>query len=136
MKGFPVIVATILFGFLSAACVLALQEKPAPSAKYPYDVSKEVTVTGRIQGEKDYRCPVTGTLGAHVTLQVATGTMEVHLAPASFMKDYGIDLHAGEQAEIVGVKIDFEGRSAVLARTVTVDNDTYTFRDNKGKPLW
>ena len=135
MKGFTVIVATILFGFLSAACV-ASREKPAPSAKYPYDVSKEVTVNGRIQAEQDYRCPVTGTLGAHLTLQAGVGTMEVHLAPVSFMKDYEITFHAGDEAKIVGVKIDFEGRPAVLARTVTVDNGTYTFRDNDGTPLW
>jgi hypothetical protein len=136
MKRFPVIVATVLLGFLGAASILASQEKPTSANNYPYDVSKEVTIAGRIQVERDYQCPVSGTLGAHVTLQAADGALEIHLAPASFLKDYGIALQAGEEAKVVGVKIDFEGHPAVLARTVTVNNDTYTFRDGKGRPLW
>jgi len=136
MKGFPVIVATMLLGFLGAACVLESQEKAAP-AKYPYEVSRQVTITGRIQQERDYHCPVTGTMGSHITVKEAVGEpLEVHLAPASFLKEFEINLRTGEEAKIVGVKIDFEGKPALLARTVTVDNTTYTFRDEKGRPLW
>ncbi len=136
MKRFPVIVATMLLGFLGAACVLQSQDKAVPD-KYPYDVSKQVTVTGRVQAERDYRCPVSGTVGSHITVKAAVGDpMEVHLAPASFLKDFDIILRPGDEVKIVGAKIDFEGKPALLARTVTVDNATYTFRDEKGRPLW
>ncbi len=136
MKGFPVIVATMLLGFLGAACVLQSQDKAKPG-NYPYDVSKQVTFTGRIQEARDYQCPVSGTVGAHITVKgVAGDAMEVHLAPASYLKDYDISFRPGDEAKIVGVKIDFEGKPALLARTVTVDNATYTFRDEKGRPLW
>lgn len=136
MKGFSVIAATMLLGFLGAACVLESQEKTEP-VKYPYEVAKQVTVTGMIQAERDYHCPVSGTLGSHITVKPVAGeAMEVHLAPASFLKDFEINLRAGEVAKIVGAKIDFEGKPALLARTVTVNNATYTFRDEKGRPLW
>jgi hypothetical protein len=132
MKGFSVVVATMLLGFLGVACVVQSQVQ----ARYPYDPAKQVTVMGKIQDTKDYHCPVTGTVGSHFTIKGEGDPLEVHLAPASFMKDYEIRFRAGDDAKVVGVKIDYEGKPAMLARSVTVGNETYTFRDEKGKPLW
>ena len=137
MKSFSVVVATMLLGFLGVARVVQSQEKAAPSqAKYSYDPARQVTVTGKIEETRDYHCPVSGAVGSHFTIKAEGELLEVHLAPARFMKDYEIKFRPGDDVKIVGVKFDFEGKRAVMARSVTVGNDTYLFRDEKGKPLW
>ncbi|HET7873644.1 MAG TPA: hypothetical protein VFL42_14095 [Terriglobales bacterium] len=137
MKGFSLIVATLLLGFLGITCLLQSQEKGTPAqGKYPYDPAKQVTLTGKIQEIKDYHCAVSGTLGSHFSLKAEGETLEVHLAPVNFMKDYEIKFRAGEEAKVIGVKIEFEGKPALMARTVVVGNDTFVFRDEKGRPLW
>lgn len=50
--------------------------------------------------------------------------------------DYDIVIHKGDQVEIRGAKIVFEGKSSLIAKTVAVEQTTFTFRDNSGKPLW
>jgi DNA/RNA endonuclease YhcR with UshA esterase domain len=64
------------------------------------------------------------------------GTIEIHLAPATFMKQYEMVINKGDNIEIQGSKILFEGKPALLAKTVAIDRTTYTFRDAAGKPLW
>jgi hypothetical protein len=135
MKGFSLVVGTLLLGFLGLAYIVQAQEKNSQD-KYPYDPAKQITLSGKIQETKDYRCPVSGTLGSHFTIKGEGESLEVHLAPASFMKDYEIKFRSGEEVKVVGVKIDFEGKPALMARSVTIGNETYVFRDEKGKPLW
>jgi hypothetical protein len=137
MKGFSLIVATLLLGSLGVTCLVQSQEKAAPSqGKYPYDPAKQTTISGKIQETKDYHCAVSGTEGSHFTLKTEGETLEVHLAPVSFMKEYEIKFRPGEDAKVVGVKIEFEGKPAFMARIVTIGTDTYVFRDEKGRPLW
>lgn len=135
MKGFSLIVGTLLLGFLGLAYLVQAQDKTSQE-RYPYDPAKQITISGKIQETKDYHCPVSGTLGSHFTMKGEGETLEVHLAPASFLKDYEIKFRPGEDVKVVGVKIEFEGKPALMARIVTVDNETYVFRDEKGKPLW
>ena len=37
---------------------------------------------------------------------------------------------------ITGTKVTFDGKPAVLARVIKYKNETYLFRDEKGRPLW
>jgi DNA/RNA endonuclease YhcR with UshA esterase domain len=116
--------------------VVVAQDKPAPHESYQYDTAKQQTVTGTVEAVNDYKCPVSGTVGTHITVKTSAGIMEVHLAPAKFVKDYDIVIHKGDQVEIQGAKIIFEGKPSMIAKTVAVDRTTFAFRDNSGKPLW
>jgi DNA/RNA endonuclease YhcR with UshA esterase domain len=115
---------------------LVAQAKPAPHESYQYDTANQQTVTGIVEAVKEYQCPVSGTVGTHLTVKLSNGSIEVHLAPAKFVKDYDVVINKGDQVEIRGAKITFEGKPALIARTVIVDRTTFTFRDNNGKPLW
>ena len=86
---------------------------------------------------KDFQCPVTGAVGSHITVKSETGSIEVHLAPASFMKPvYEINVRKGDNVTVVGSRITYEGKSALIAKSVAIGNETYNFRDESGKPLW
>jgi uncharacterized protein YdeI (BOF family) len=138
MKGIRIALALFLLAvFAGVAGVLLAQEK-APHAQptYVYNTADQVTLEGTVEEAKDYKCPISGTVGAHITIKTGSDTLEVHLAPATFMKDYEMVLHPGDKVKIVGAKIQFEGKPALLAKTLKVGQETFTFRDEKGKPLW
>ena len=101
-----------------------------------FNIQKEVRLAGEIREVKNYSCPITGTMGAHLELQTSEGPIEVHVAAARFLQAYGIDFRAGQTVEMIGIKGTFEGRPAFLPRIIMVGNDTYYLRDNTGNPLW
>jgi DNA/RNA endonuclease YhcR with UshA esterase domain len=122
-------------GLLLLGTALAQNNQPSHE-NYQYDAARQVIVRGTVQEVRNYQCPVSGTVGAHITLKQDFGSIEVHLAPATFLKQYEIEIKKGDQVEIQGVKIQFEGKPALLARVVADDNVMYQFRDSNGKPLW
>lgn len=128
----------LLLTFAGAACSMIAQDKVPPAqSPFAYNADSQVTVEGTIQEVKDYKCPVTGTVGEHIAVKNgANEAIEVHLAPVTFLKEYEMVFHAGDSVKIVGAKIQFEGKPALLAKTVKDGQATYTFRDNQGKPLW
>lgn len=131
---------TLLTLILGALAVLAApgqtQNKSENHAVPRYDPAQEVTVKGEILEVKNYDCPISGTMGAHLVLQTAEGVVEVHLAPAAFLSEYGMSFAKGDKVEILGTKVTFHDAPALLARRVTRDQCEYFFRDAKGRPLW
>jgi len=101
-----------------------------------YDRSRQQVFTGFVGEVKEYLCPVSGTVGSHIAVRGVTETVEVHMAPAAFMKENGMVIKQGEKVEITGVKVTFNGKPAMLAKSVSVRNEVFYFRDDKGRPLW
>jgi hypothetical protein len=125
---------------LAGVTATSQEEKKPPLPSIPkYEPLSEVTLQGRVQEVKEYHCPISGTLGSHIVVKeegVGAGVVEVHLAPVAFLKEYDIAIKSGDLVTIVGVRVVFDGKPAMLAKTVTVERDTYAFRNNKGMPLW
>lgn len=116
--------------------VFSQQKVPPQQSLISYNSSRQETVQGKIQDVKDYECPVTGTTGSHITVKTTDGVIEVHLAPAKFLKEYEISFKQGDDVTVTGAKTTIDGKPALLAKTVTVGHDTFAFRDEHGKPLW
>jgi len=133
-----VILGTLMLVLLAGVYPLAVsQEKASPSREtYSYDTSSQKITTGTVVEVRDYKCPVTGTVGSHVMLKRGSDLIEVHLAPAAFLKQYEIVIKQGDEIAIEAAPILFEGKPALLAKTVAVGGVTYAFRDAKGRPLW
>ena len=113
------------------------QEKVSPSREtYSYDTSSQKITTGIVVEVRDYKCPVTGTVGSHIMLKRGGDVIEVHLAPAAFLKQYEIVINKGDEVAIEAAPILFEGKPALLAKTLALGNATFAFRDAKGRPLW
>jgi len=137
MKGTRAFSGILMVLLLAGAGSVISQEKSAPAqAAYAYDQSAQQTVRGWVVSGRDFQCPVSGTLGSHITVKTETGTIEVHLAPASFMKQYEILIRKDDNVTVVGSRITFEGKPALIAKSIVIGRDTYNFRDPKGKPLW
>lgn len=128
---------TLVLGALVVPAAPAQTQKKSDNHAVPrYDPAQEVRVKGEILEVKNYDCPISGTLGAHLALQTAEGVVEVHLAPAAFLSEYQMTFVKGDKVEILGTKVTFHDAPALLARRVTRDQCEYFFRDAKGRPLW
>ena len=131
--------AVILVVALAVIVVPTLAaEKGNPQTAVPkYNPATEVTLKGRVDDVRDRQCPVSGGMGAHVILKTGDGkTIEIHLATTKFMKNYDLVFNKGDQIEVTGSKVVFEGVETIFAREVKRGNDTFAFRDKDGNPVW
>lgn len=135
MKRICAIISGVLLMFAIAA---AQQAAPRTGQDVPkYDPAKQEAITGTIEVIHDYQCPVSGSLGTHITLKAFSGgTFEAHLAPAAFLKEFGVKFNQSDTVTLTGTKVMFDGKPAILVRTAKVRNETFMFRDDKGRPLW
>ena len=102
-----------------------------------YDPTTEVTLKGTVDEVRDRECPVSGGMGSHIILRLpADKTIEVHLASTKFVKAYELVFSKGDNIEVTGSKVTFEGVETIFAREVKRGNDTFVFRDKDGKPVW
>jgi hypothetical protein len=131
---------TILLLVALAVMLLPAFSSPAPGpgpAVPKYDRATEAVFKGTVQEVRDRQCPVSGGMGSHVVLKLEDGTsIEVHLASTKFVKEYELVFNIGDQLEVTGSKIVFEGVDTIFAREVKRGNDVYVFRDKDGKPVW
>jgi hypothetical protein len=42
----------------------------------------------------------------------------------------------GDEIEVTGSKVKFNGTDTILAREITRGQDSFVFRDENGKPVW
>ena len=102
-----------------------------------YDLSTEAKFKGVIDEVHERHCPISGGMGSHFNLKLSDGkVLEVHLATTKFVKNYDLVFSKGDEVEVTGSKVTFEGADAILAREVKRGNDDFVFRDPQGKPIW
>ncbi len=135
LKVFITVIA-ILTLLVPAVAQQAPAQKPVTKAVPEYIVKDEVTLQGNVEQVKKYECPISGTVGTHLVFTAEGKKYEVHLGPAKFLEEYGINLKAGDFITLVGVKTNFNNEPAMLARQIERENDVFFFRDKKGRPLW
>ena len=135
LKAFIASIA-ILALLVPAAAQQAPAQKPVAKAVQEYIVKDEVRLQGKVEQVKKYDCPVSGTVGTHLVFSAEGKKYEVHLGPAKFLEEYGINLKEGDSIVLVGVKVDMNQEPAMLARQIERENDVFFFRDKKGRPLW
>ena len=125
--------------FLAVGILLAMSVvwAQAPANAPKYDVANEVTIRGVIDEVKDFQCPVSGGMGAHLVVKTDKGLVTVHLALSKFMSEYGLSFAKGDEVVITGVRAKVgDDENAILARKIERGNQTFVFRDKEGKPLW
>ena len=124
-----ILLAGLTFGTLAFA--------GGPSKAAPrYDPAKETTIKATVEQVKQYSCPITGTVGTHLLLNVNDKQLEAHVGSSKFLADYNIKLAKGDHLIITGYETEFEGAPALLVRKIERENDVFFFRDTQGKPLW
>jgi hypothetical protein len=127
----------LLIALLSPGAPLLAQQSRANGAVPKYDPAAEKVFKGAVDEVRDRECPMSRGLGSHVMLKLADGNLiEVHLAPSKFVKIYDLTFNKGDQLEVTGTKVTFEGVDTIFAREVKRGSDTFVFRDKEGKPVW
>ncbi|HXH50044.1 MAG TPA: hypothetical protein VNM47_11935 [Terriglobia bacterium] len=100
-----------------------------------YNPANETTVKGTIEEVKT----VTGRHGwngTHLTLKTENKTFDVHLGPASFLKEKGFSFAKGDEIEVTGATTEVAGSDALIAREVKKEDKTLALRDPQGIPKW
>lgn len=121
-----------IFVLVLTATGWAAQKRNGPK----YDKTNEVTIRGVVQEVKEFECPASGGVGAHLVLKTGDNLVLVHLALSKFLKEYGFEFAKGDELVVVGAKAKVDEQDGILARTIERGNQTLTFRDKDGKPLW
>ena len=101
-----------------------------------YNPTSEITVQGTVQEIQDFYCPISGAEGTHLLLATDKGTVQVHVGPKSFLRGNNWNIRVGDHVQVVGSQMRYAGHEAVVARTVSSDSGTISFRKSDGKPLW
>ena len=101
-----------------------------------YESGNEVAIEGTVQEVQDFYCPISGTEGTHLLVATGDGVIQVHVAPKNFLRGNDWKYKPGDRVRVVGSKTPYAGHESIVARTVSRDNVTLSFRKTDGKPLW
>jgi len=113
--------------------ILLLTPARRPLAYHP---NAEVALQGVVQDVQEFYCPISGETGTHLTLATEKGSVQVHVAPSRFLSTKQWRFAKGEVVEVVGSPIKFQGREALIARSLTRGTETVAVRNENGKPFW
>ncbi len=98
-----------------------------------YDVARETVLTGKVV---EYTATAkTAPLGAHITLQTGSGTVDVHAGSPKVLSANKISLQAGDSVSITGENVDFAGKTVFVARTIQKGMQSVAVRSKNGTPL-
>lgn len=137
MRSFHSLTPIFVTVFLTAAVLTAAGQKTGSPTVPKYDPASEATFKGIVTDVVERQCPMSGGLGSHLNLKLEDSqTIEVHLATTRFLKSFGVAFNKGDKIEVVGVKVQFEGKETIFARDVTRGSETLTFREKDGRPVW
>jgi len=83
-----------------------------------YNPATEATLTGTVDEVKTMPSPGQGGGGVHFMLNTGTGTMTVHVGPASFVSSKNCTFAKGDTLTVVGSKVTMDGQEVVIAREI------------------
>lgn len=71
-----------------------------------------------------------------IKIKTGEGERTVQLGPSWFVNRQNLNLVAGDEVTIKGVKANVQGEDVVLASEITTSSGTLRFRDDTGRPNW
>lgn len=109
-----------------------------------YDTATVVTVSGTVEkveettmmGGQMGEMRGMGGMGLHLVLKTTDKTFTVLVGPASFANDKGFKFAKGDQIEVTGSQVKYEGADALIAREIKKGDKTLTLRNKDGVPEW
>lgn len=127
----------VLFFLAGASPAFAQGGKGGPrQGPSYYDPSTEVTAKGTVEHVRQ----VTGRrgwwTGTHVTVKTAKETLDVHVGPSWSLAKKKFTLAKGDQIEVTGSKIKYQGADALIAREVKKGKQILVLRNAQGIPEW
>lgn len=128
------LLATVLAAFSPISMFAQGAQGPAKGTPI-YDPKTETTVTGVIQEVK--AVPSSGrSTGTHLILKAGNEVTDIHVGPSWFLKQQNYAFAKGDQIEVIGSKVKYQGADVIVARQIKKGENTWRLRDETGIPLW
>jgi len=93
------------------------------------------TVKGVVAEITDFQLP-DSEKGVLLKLESDNGTHLVHLGPAWFLENQGIQLETGDKITVKGSQVEYQNGSALIAQAVVKKNHMLVLRSASGAPAW
>jgi hypothetical protein len=125
-----------LFGALASGDLVWGQQIPQIAGHRTgaaYDVARESVISGKIMQYS--ATSTTPPLGAHISLQTSSGTIEVHAGNAKVIQASNISLQAGDSVSITGETVAFGSGNVFVARVIQKGSQSVAVRSKNGVPL-
>jgi hypothetical protein len=117
---------------ISAMVFPAMAKEGAVASAPAYNPATMVNVEGTVAGVR--QVPGNDALaGVHLTVKAKTGTFDVLVGPAAYLKLIRTNFNSGEYVEVRGSLVN---GNTILSREVSADDATLTLRDAAGTPVW
>jgi hypothetical protein len=101
-----------------------------------FDPKTIETVAGEVVSVQRVR-PVKGVSGGdHIELKTEREKLSVHLGPAWYIDNQEPRVQAKDKIEIVGSRVQIDGKPAIIASELRKEGETLMLRDAEGYPLW
>ena len=98
-----------------------------------YDVARETVLQGKVISYS--ATTKSGPLGARISLQTSSGTVDVHAGNAKLIEASHLALQAGDEVSITGEKIPFGNSTVFVARLIHKGMQSIAVRSKNGSPL-
>lgn len=82
-----------------------------------YDTANEVTLQGTITKVETHMGRM-GWDGTHLVVTFGSETLDVHVGPSNYLAQQKFSFAAGEQIQVTGSRIKFEGSDVLIAREI------------------
>jgi len=128
----------IILGVATVVLIVVLTSTNPRREQSPpaYDAAHEIQTRGVVQEVQEFFCPIGDEQGIHLLLKTDNGVLQVHVAPARFLRGQEIRFNQGDQILVVGSRLRYMGADALLAREIVRDNEVFILRDHQGNPAW
>lgn len=110
------------------------RSRPNSLANSAYNRTNETVLEGTVLKYTEHSS--VPPLGAHLTLQTASGSVDVHIGDANFLKLHNFSIAEGASIRIVGQSRPFANGTMFFARILQHGNQTLAVRSTSGMPLW
>src|ERR1700730_7022813 len=123
---------SLLAGAILISCAANAQQRNSQVSlrASAYDVKHEANLMGTVLNFTE-DSPMAPT-GAHVSVQTADGTVDVHLGSASYLKENHFSLAAGDAVKLIGASVLTNTGPVFLARIVQKGSQYIAVRSARG----
>ena len=130
------VVSALISGMGGLTSSSAAQQKQAQTT-VPQNEAYAVSRESMLQGTVVSYTPDSSTppLGAHVTVQTASGVVDVHLGNAQLLEANHFSLASGDSVRIVGENLAYGPGTQFFARLIEKGSQSVALRSVRGFPL-
>src|SRR6266852_772453 len=121
-------------GYTASGQKLGERPRQAATRSLAYNATQETMIEGTVLSYSAESA--TPPMGAHVVLQTASGTTDVHLGAASYLEANYFSLTKGDSVRVVGASSATRQGSVFLVRIIQKGGQSLVLRTAKGAPLF